>query len=59
MKKILFIINSLGGGGAEKALIEFLRHIDYTRYEVCAVLGLPRGLLSERRPARGAGLLAL
>ena len=24
MKKILFIINSLGGGGAEKALIEFL-----------------------------------
>lgn len=59
MKKILFIINSLGGGGAEKALIEFLRHIDYTRYEVSLCPGLPRGLLSERRPARGAGLLAL
>ena len=54
MKKILFIINSLGGGGAEKALIEFLRHIDYTRYEVSLCL-----VFHERRPARGAGLLAL
>ena len=36
MKKILFIINSLGGGGAEKALIEFLRHIDYTTKYRCA-----------------------
>ena len=59
MKKILFIINSLGGGGAKKALIEFLRHIDYHALRSIAVLGLPRGLLSERRPARGAGLLAL
>ena len=57
MKKILFIINSLGGGGAEKALIEFLRHIDYTRYEVSLCLVFHE--LSERRPARGAGLLAL
>ena len=43
MKKILFIINSLGGGGAEKALIEFLRHIDYTRYEVSLCLVFHEG----------------
>ena len=46
MKKILFIINSLGGGGAEKALIEFLRHIDYTRYEVSLCLVFHEGLLA-------------
>lgn len=43
MKKVLFIINSLGGGGAEKALIEFLRHIDYARYEVSLCLVFHEG----------------
>lgn len=41
MKKLLFIANSLGGGGAEKALIDLLRHFDYSRYDVslCLVFG--------------------
>lgn len=34
MKKILFIIEGLHGGGAEKALIELLTNFDYERYDV-------------------------
>lgn len=34
MKKILFIIPSLGGGGAEKVLIDIFNHFDYSRYKV-------------------------
>ena len=52
MKKILFIINSLGGGGAEKALIEFLRHIDYTRYEVSLCLVFHEGCYLSDVPTR-------
>ena len=33
-KKILFIMGSLGGGGAEKVLITLLHFFDYTRYDV-------------------------
>lgn len=34
MKTILFFIESLSGGGAEKVLVTLLRHIDYARYNV-------------------------
>lgn len=34
MKKILFIMNNLGGGGAERVLIDMLNTFDYSRYEV-------------------------
>lgn len=34
MKKILFVIDSLGCAGAEKSLISLLNLIDYSRYEV-------------------------
>ena len=33
-KKILFIINSLEGGGAEKVLIDMLNHFDYSQFDV-------------------------
>lgn len=33
-KKILFIIEGLWGGGAEKALVELLSNFDYTQYDV-------------------------
>lgn len=32
--KVLFVIESLGGGGAEKVLTTLLRHLDYSRFEV-------------------------
>lgn len=33
-KKILFIINSLEGGGAEKVLVDMLNHFDYSGFDV-------------------------
>lgn len=33
-KEILFIIENLRGGGAEKALVDLLQRFDYTRYNV-------------------------
>ena len=33
-KKILFLIESLGGGGAEKVLTTMMRHIDKECYDV-------------------------
>lgn len=34
-KKIVFVINSLGCGGAEKSLVSLLPLIDYDKYDVC------------------------
>ena len=34
LQKILFIIPSLGGGGAEKVLVDLLDNFDYSRYAV-------------------------
>lgn len=33
-KKILFVIESLNGGGAEKTLVTLLKHIDQSRFDV-------------------------
>lgn len=50
-KKLLFIINSLGGGGAERALVEFLYHIDYARYDVSLCLVFNEGCYLDDIPA--------
>lgn len=34
MKKLMFMMNSLYGGGAEKVLQTILRHLDYNKYDV-------------------------
>ena len=34
MKRVLFVINTLGGAGAEKALLELLKRFTPDRYEV-------------------------
>ena len=34
MKKILFLIESLSGGGAEKVLTTLLQHLDYSKFDV-------------------------
>ena len=34
MKRVLFVINTLGGAGAEKALLELLKRFTQDRYEV-------------------------
>ena len=34
MKKILFIIPSLAGGGAEKVLVNMVKHLDRHKYDI-------------------------
>ena len=34
MKKIIFVIDSLACGGAEKSLVALLKHLDYSKYDV-------------------------
>lgn len=50
MKKILFMANSLGGGGAEKALIDLLHHFDYSRYNVSLCLVFNEGCYLQDVP---------
>jgi hypothetical protein len=37
MKKVLFVINTLGGAGAEKALLELLKRFPENEYEVLPI----------------------
>lgn len=46
-KKLLFIIDSLGSGGAEKSLISLLPLIDYARYDVDLII-FERGGVYEK-----------
>lgn len=50
MKKILFVINSLGLGGAEKSLTSLLNAFDFTRYEVDLLMFRPSGMFMELLP---------
>lgn len=48
MKKVLFVIPSLGIGGAEKSLVELLNFLDYSKYHVDLLLLESHGLLFEQ-----------
>lgn len=52
MKKILFVIDSLNSGGAEKSLLSLLTLFDYEKYQVdilmLSVEGLYLPLLPEQ-----------
>lgn len=50
MKKILFVINTLGGAGAEKALIELLKHFPREQYEASLYVLLDQGELISQIP---------
>lgn len=47
MKHILFFIQSLSGGGAEKVLVTLLKHIDYTQYNVTLMPFIDTGVLRD------------
>lgn len=47
MKNILFFINTLGGGGAEKALVELVNHLDATKYRVTVHTFLDTGVYKD------------
>ncbi len=49
-KKLLFIIDSLTIGGAEKSLVTLLNMLDYEKYEVDLQLFAPGGMLSKYLP---------
>jgi len=50
MNKILFVINTLGTGGAEVALLEMLRKIDTSKYDVSLFVLLNQGELLPAVP---------
>lgn len=49
-KQILFIMNNLHCGGAEKALISLLQSFDYSRYDVDLLLFKKEGLFLKQLP---------
>lgn len=51
-KRILIIDGPLGGGGAERVLVDILNNIDYDRYEVDLALICKGGVLLEQVPAQ-------
>lgn len=50
MKKVLFVINTLGGAGAEKALLELLKRFTPEQYEVDLYVLLEQGELISQVP---------
>lgn len=50
MKKVLFVINTLGGAGAEKALLELLKRFSPEEYEISLYVLLEQGELINEVP---------
>lgn len=49
-KSILFVINSMGCGGAEKSLLSLLSLLDYTKYDVTLQMFRRGGMFEELLP---------
>ena len=49
--RVLFVIGTLGGGGAERQVVEILKHLDRTRFEPILYLGSRSGELLSEVPA--------
>ncbi|MFB5282767.1 glycosyltransferase [Peribacillus sp. Hz7] len=49
-KKILFLITSLGGGGAEKVLIDLVKNLDPLKYEITVQTVLDEGIYIKQLP---------
>lgn len=50
-RSLLFLMDTMTGGGAEKALLMLLRHLDPTKYDITLVLYLYKGVHLEAIPA--------
>lgn len=46
-KRILFFIESLSGGGAERVLVTMLNHFDYAKYDITLLTLVDDGVLRE------------
>ena len=53
MKKVLFVINTLGGAGAEKALLELLKRFPENEYEVFTLCTAGTGRTDPSGPGTG------
>lgn len=53
MKKVLFIIESLNGGGAEKVLYDIVKNIDKTKYKIDILLLRNQGVYIEKIQEEG------
>lgn len=47
LKKVLIVIESLGGGGAEKVLTTIIRHLDKSKFDVTVLLVTETGVYLE------------
>ena len=52
MKTILFVINTMGIGGGEKAILELFNNIDLDEYEVFLYVLTGQGELIEKIPEK-------
>ena len=50
-QRLLFVMNNLHCGGAEKALVSLLKSIDYSRFEVDLLLFRKEGIFLKQVPA--------
>ncbi len=47
MRKILFVIESLSGGGAEKILVDLLKNLDRSKYDITVLSISSKGIYTE------------
>lgn len=47
MKKILFLINSLGAGGAEKVLTDIVNNLNYEKYDITVMTIYDKGIYKK------------
>ena len=50
MKKLLFVINTLGCGGAERAMLDLLRVLNREKYEISLFVLTGQGELRDELP---------
>lgn len=48
--KVLFLLENLGGGGAEKVLPNLLRHLDRSKFEITVLTFFTDGINHKRLP---------
>ena len=47
MKKVIFLIHTLGGGGAEKVLVNLVNNMDKSKFDVTLMTVIDTGIYKE------------
>ena len=47
MKKVLFLIHTLGAGGAEKVLINLVNNLDQSKYDITLMTVIDTGIFKH------------